>query len=72
MRRTKRAAINRSQLAGNVLARVGCTLLVLKLVRSLWLSRQPKHRSLLSLTQERQECDPTNVFDRQCVISPWA
>jgi hypothetical protein len=44
---------------GNVSAHVRCALLVLKLARSLWLRRQLKDRSLLSLTEERQEYDPT-------------
>jgi hypothetical protein len=44
---------------GNVSAHVRCALLVLKLARSLWLRRQLKDRSLLSLTEERQEYDLT-------------
>ena len=39
------------QLAGSMSAHVGCPLLLLMLVSSLWLRRQLKHRCLLSLSQ---------------------
>src|SRR6516162_7036569 len=45
------------QLTGSVSAHVGCPLLLLTLVSSLWLRRQLKHRRLLTLRQQRQEYD---------------
>ena len=48
-------------------AHVGCALLLLKLARSLRLHRQLKHRSLLSLTKERQEYDLT-IRKLQCIV----
>jgi hypothetical protein len=50
-----------------VSAHVRCTLLVLKLARRLWLRRQLKHRSLLSLAEERQEYDLT-IWKFQSIV----
>ena len=55
------------QLAESASAHVGCPLLLLTLVSSLWLRRQLKNRSLLTLAQERQEYDLA-IRKFQCIV----
>jgi len=62
-----RVSVLRTQLAWKVSAHVRCTLLVFKLMRSLWLGWQLKHRSLLSLTEERQEYNLT-IWKLQSIV----
>jgi hypothetical protein len=50
-----------------VSAHVCYTLLDLKLAKSIWSRRQLKHRSLLSLTEERQQDDLT-IWKFQSIV----